>query len=326
MGLIVVAGTPGFDISCDKKLLYHGSPEFSACPVNDHGEWNVYTKPAPGQKKCISITLTAHGDFPSPPSCNKPAPKPATPAAKPVAPVHFPVIAYPCSEEDEKAGKCIPPKICKSNGTHGMTCEPMRPSVSSVPPAPPAPKPAPVKVDCDDDKHKDDDECKYKMPEACPTDLDGEYEFPHLIIPVDQAQPEKAFGNQFNGTITDSVCTAYNFDVHPRFAGKACSLVFLFPEQQDLETSAYDFSGSDSSTLGVFILHKPVEHNTTWSTLPRKTLVAKERIYPGKKMNIIQKECPAGLRVGVMLCGKGFSLEYFQDFNPSPIGLYIRAC
>ncbi|KAF2249655.1 hypothetical protein BU26DRAFT_409495, partial [Trematosphaeria pertusa] len=246
-----VGGTPGFDISCDKKLLYHGSPEFSACPVNDHGEWNVYTKPAPGQKKCISITLTAHGDFPSPPSCNKPAPKPATPAAKP---------------------------------------------------------------------------CKYKMPEACPTDLDGEYEFPHLIIPVDQAQPEKAFGNQFNGTITDSVCTAYNFDVHPRFAGKACSLVFLFPEQQDLETSAYDFSGSDSSTLGVFILHKPVEHNTTWSTLPRKTLVAKERIYPGKKMNIIQKECPAGLRVGVMLCGKGFSLEYFQDFNPSPIGLYIRAC
>ncbi|KAF2634353.1 hypothetical protein P280DRAFT_554630, partial [Massarina eburnea CBS 473.64] len=41
-----VKGVPGFEFGCDNKLLYHGSPDFWACPVDDHGQWNIYIKPA----------------------------------------------------------------------------------------------------------------------------------------------------------------------------------------------------------------------------------------------------------------------------------------
>ncbi|KAF2871685.1 hypothetical protein BDV95DRAFT_607103 [Massariosphaeria phaeospora] len=54
--------TPGFDISCGNELTYNGSSVFHACPVNDYGEWNVYVLPAPNQKKCVEITLTANGN------------------------------------------------------------------------------------------------------------------------------------------------------------------------------------------------------------------------------------------------------------------------
>lgn len=58
----------GFSIE-SSKLLYHGSPDFFACPATDT-EWNVYVKPDFGQTKCMPITLTVSGcSTPSSLSC-----------------------------------------------------------------------------------------------------------------------------------------------------------------------------------------------------------------------------------------------------------------
>lgn len=37
--------------------MYHGSAEFWACPVNDAGEYNIYTQPVKDQNKCVQVSL-----------------------------------------------------------------------------------------------------------------------------------------------------------------------------------------------------------------------------------------------------------------------------
>jgi hypothetical protein len=42
---------------------------------------------------------------------------------------------------------------------------------------------------------------------------------------------------------------------------------------------------------------------------------------------ITSGDCAAGQTVSYEICGNGdFSLDHFQDYNPSPIGLYVRQC
>ncbi|ORY11707.1 ubiquitin 3 binding protein But2 C-terminal domain-domain-containing protein [Clohesyomyces aquaticus] len=229
--------TPGFDAHGDGSLVYKNNPEFWACPVNDFGEWNVYTSPAPGQKKCVQIKLTA-------------------------------------------SGTCRPSSAASS--------VPSKPSILVGPSTP------------------------------------GEFEFPHLIVPVDEAKPGAQFGNKLNGTVTPSMCTAFNFDIHPDHAGKTCSLLFLLPKQGQLETSAFDLKGQGD--LVFWSLKEPVGSKTSFKSLPERRLVGVAPAVPGTKTLVATRECPAGQKIGMLMCGSGIELNYFQDFNPAPIGLYIRQC
>lgn len=79
-------------------------------------------------------------------------------------------------------------------------------------------------------------------PAACPAELTGSWQFPHLIVPVNSAEPDKAYGTQFNGTASGTISTIFNFDIPASYAGKECSIEFLFPTQDQLETSAYTYS------------------------------------------------------------------------------------
>ncbi len=78
----------------------------------------------------------------------------------------------------------------------------------------------------------------------CPAALTGNYEFPHLIVPVDSNNPNQAAGTTFFGEVSSSVSSIFNFDIPQSDSGRACSLVFLFPNQADLVTSSFTFSGS----------------------------------------------------------------------------------
>ena len=50
-------------------------------------------------------------------------------------------------------------------------------------------------------------------------------------------------------------------------------------------------------------------------------------VAPGNSYNIATFDCPAGTAVSFELKASGdTSLTYFQDYNPSPIGLYITTC
>lgn len=101
---------------------------------------------------------------------------------------------------------------------------------------------------------------------GCPHDLEGGFEFPHLIVPVTKSHPDKAIGNQFSGTINDEHCTIYNFDISPKQAGKKCSLIWLFPEKGDPEDGSFYFSSrlNSSSIMEFWHLSEPATEKTTW--------------------------------------------------------------
>ncbi|KAG5951364.1 hypothetical protein E4U53_003261 [Claviceps sorghi] len=160
----------------------------------------------------------------------------------------------------------------------------------------------------------------------CPPNLDGAYEFPHLIVPVDKSNPDKAFGTSYFGEVSSSISSLFNFDIPAEDYGKTCTLVFLFPEQSQLQTSSYTFSGEGN--IDVSILDNPVSTSTTWNNKPgKKSAYGIKAITPGHSYSVATFSCPAGQSISVELNGsENTNLRYFQDYNPAPIGLYISKC
>ncbi|EYE92238.1 putative GPI anchored cell wall protein [Aspergillus ruber CBS 135680] len=161
---------------------------------------------------------------------------------------------------------------------------------------------------------------------SCPTNLNGEYTAPHLIIPVDSSSPDNAPGTSFNGTISSDKTTLYNFDVPQSYADKTCSLVFLFPKQEDLETSAFTFSGDGK--IDFASLESAVTTDTSYSNMPSvKEDYGVTTVAPGNSYVISTFSCPAGEAVSYEMKNSGSTyLDFFEDYNPSPIGLYITTC
>lgn len=170
-------------------------------------------------------------------------------------------------------------------------------------------------------------DCKPPPPPAtCPTNLNGPYEFPHLIVNVDKSHPDTAPGTSYFGEISKDKSSILNFDIPGGDKGKKCSLVFLFPKQSDLETSSFDFSGDGK--LDFSKLKGVATQGTTFNNQPGKeTDFGVVTVSPGHSYNIATFDCPAGQTVSYEISAAGdTSLKYFQDYNPSPIGLYITKC
>lgn len=164
--------------------------------------------------------------------------------------------------------------------------------------------------------------------QSCPANLSaGTYEFPHLIVPVDSAAPSKAYGTSYNGQLSSTLSTLFNFDVPASYAGKTCSLVFLLPEKKDLETS--DFTLAGAGGIAVSKLAAPAEEGTTYESVPASAgEVGKvESVTPGGAWVVASAACEAGARVGYEVKATGgLELEWFEDWNPSPIGLFVTVC
>lgn len=163
-------------------------------------------------------------------------------------------------------------------------------------------------------------------PKGCPVDLSGAYEFPHLIIPVDKNSPDHAAGTSYFGDLSGSVSSVFNFDIPYEDKGKKCSLVFLFPEQKDLETSSFTFSGAGDVSFSR--LSGTASQSTTYNNKPGvKESYGTTRVAPGNSYLVATFDCPAGEAISFEIDAVGDTcLNYFQDYNPSPIGLYITKC
>ncbi|KAI7197781.1 hypothetical protein KC363_g222 [Hortaea werneckii] len=162
------------------------------------------------------------------------------------------------------------------------------------------------------------------MPKGCPGKLGKDFEFPHQIIHINSAEPDKAYGNFFNGTMTSTISSMFNFDIPADAAGKTCSLEFMFPAQDQLETSAYTISGDGKANF--YALDKPAHKSNTFNTSPKSDKYLGEyTLTPGSSSKIHSMACPAGKTIGIwMFSATGSSLNYFQDFNPCPIGLFMN--
>ncbi|KAL9093013.1 MAG: hypothetical protein Q9165_004151 [Trypethelium subeluteriae] len=162
---------------------------------------------------------------------------------------------------------------------------------------------------------------------ACPTNLNGPYEYPHLIVPIDSTQPNTALGTSYNGTVSSTVSSLFNFDIPSSDAGKTCSLTFLLPEASQLRTSNYEISGSGGIQLS--ILTNPATASTTYSNTPAALQVVGSvaNVQPGGAYHISSDNCPAGTTVGFEVKATGtLSLNYFQDYDLPGIGLYVTVC
>ncbi|KOC16058.1 hypothetical protein AFLA70_18g005552 [Aspergillus flavus AF70] len=162
---------------------------------------------------------------------------------------------------------------------------------------------------------------------SCPTTLSsGNFEFPHLIIPVDSKSPNTAFGTSFNGKVTSTISSIFNFDIPQADSGKMCNLVFLFPQKADLQTSSFSFSGDGKINFSK--LSKAATTSTTFKNAPSISQnLGDITISPGHSFVVSTFSCPAGEAIAFEMKNAGTTdLEFFEDFNPSPIGLFITVC
>ncbi|KAJ5683486.1 hypothetical protein N7462_006651 [Penicillium macrosclerotiorum] len=161
----------------------------------------------------------------------------------------------------------------------------------------------------------------------CGTTLStGSFEFPHLIVPVNSQSPDTAFGTQFNGTVTSDISSIFNFDIPQSDSEKTCSLVFLFPHKADLETSSFTFTGDGKIDFAE--LSAPASSTTTFKNAPDiSNDLGEIQISPGNSFVVSTFTCPAGKTVAFEMSTSGDTdLDFFQDFNPAPLGLFITVC
>jgi len=147
--------------------------------------------------------------------------------------------------------------------------------------------------------------------------LTKQTQYPHLIVPIDSSKPDTAFGTSYNGTVSATVSSIFNFDVKASDAGKTCSLIFLFPWQSQLETSSYEVAGNGS--IDFYMLNSPATTGTTFKNVPAvKTEYGMAKLEPGHSYSVANFPCPGGSAIGIKAeaCGDTY-LNYFQDYNPS---------
>jgi hypothetical protein len=142
---------------------------------------------------------------------------------------------------------------------------------------------------------------------------------------VSEQSPDKAYGTSYNGTLSSDISSIFNFDIPQAYTG-TCSIVFLFPEQSQLETSSFSFSGD--GVVDFKELDTIANSGTTFSSIGGvKTDFGDKTVTPGSSTVVSTFACPAGQTVSYELSAvSGTSLNYFQDWNPSPIGLFITTC
>jgi hypothetical protein len=299
-----VGATPsgGFAIGSNGQVTYNGSTQFYACPASDN-MYNIYTTPVQGQTKCVKIELTASGCYAAA-SSSMPAQQTKTSMATSTV-----MKSTPVQTETKTAEiTCPAPQTVTVTSVVTMPA----PKQSSTP----APAPA---------KSGSSAPAPSSTGKTCPANLSGSYQYPHLIVPVSSSMPNKAYGTSYNGKITPDTSSIFNFDIPSSYTG-TCSLVFLFPEQKDLQTSSFTFSGNGEVDFKQ--LSNVASQSTTYANQGGvKTDFGKQTVKPGSSTVVSTFPCPAGQAVSYEVSSvSGTSLEYFQDYNPSPIGLYITSC
>ena len=142
---------------------------------------------------------------------------------------------------------------------------------------------------------------------------------------MDSSQPDTPLGNGYNAEVSSTLSTIFNFDIPSSYAGETCTLVFAFPSQSQLTTSSYNATGSGSIDFAQ--LSGPATQTTTASNVPTvMSDLGAQAVSPGNSYTITSGPCAAGQTVTYEMSSiGGYSLEYFQDYNECPIGLWVFA-
>ncbi|KAK5126581.1 hypothetical protein LTR85_009515 [Meristemomyces frigidus] len=341
----------GFALDPYGALTLANDAKFWTCPTGDHGGWNIYSEWLKYQTKCVPVVLHADNS-----NCNAKPSYSTTPHVASTPATSSVPKAYTSTASHTHGVPYHPPQpVTSSKSAYSWTPYHASKPASSSKPAPTKPPAKPyvsTETDCTtftmsqiaghsaNASHSKSDMTRPTPPTmptsrpatpskpaapkgSCPAELTDNFEFPHLMVTVDKANEDKAYSNSLNGTVSSTLATVFNFDIPASDAGKQCTLEFLFPTQDTLETSAYTFGGAGKMSFDM--LTGPVTKDTTFKSLPPfHAHLGSYTVTPGTATAVSTYPCAAGQKIAFMMSSTdGSEMEYFQDFNPCPIGLYI---
>ncbi|THY70191.1 hypothetical protein D6C86_08275 [Aureobasidium pullulans] len=364
--------TEGFFITSSGQVEFNGDDQFYACPSDDNGNYNIYTKPVENMPKCVKVSLSsADGTCAAPSSAPASSAPPATTAVSVSTATQAPSLSVSVSTEQCQASTIVKTVTQQNNVT--VTLPPVteqviqkttveQPTTIEQPTTvqqlpvtetksvqqPPitefvteqvttsVAKPTTVEqlttvsqVPVTETKVS-----SVQQPSAtpsgtgnCPRDLPNmdSYLKPRLIIPVDSNNPDTAYGTQYNAYIGNGNSTIFDFDIPQSYKGKQCELVFTFPTQSQLETSFVSESGNGGVEFKQ--LKEAADEKTTFNTQPGVTKNFGEKgVSTGNAYSITTGDCAVGQTISYELTATGDkTIEFFQDYNPCPIGLWVIA-
>ncbi|THW86717.1 hypothetical protein D6D18_07475 [Aureobasidium pullulans] len=357
--------TEGFSITSSGQVEFNGDDQFYACPSDDNGNYNIYTKPVENMPKCVKVSLSsADGTCAAPSSAPASSAPPATTAVSVSTATQAPSLSVSVSTE-----QCQPSTVVKTVTQQNNVTVTLPPVTEQViqkttveqpttieqpttvqqrpvtetksvqqPPvtefvteqvttsvAKPTVSQAPV---------TETKVSSVQQPSAtpsgtgnCPRDLPNmdSYLKPRLIIPVDSNNPDTAYGTQYNAYIGNGNSTIFDFDIPQSYKGKQCELVFTFPTQSQLETSFVSESGNGGVEFKQ--LKEAADEKTTFNTQPGVTKNFGEKgVSTGNAYSITTGDCAVGQTISYELTATGDkTIEFFQDYNPCSIGLWVIA-
>jgi len=159
---------------------------------------------------------------------------------------------------------------------------------------------------------------------VCPNNLSGEYQYPHLIVPVNSAAPNKTYGTQYFATINSTTSTIFNFDIPQSYENMQCQFFFTLPAKSLLETSDYTLTSGGS--IAVSQLSTPATQATSYNNVPSTKAVTTIPVTVGTEQVITSGPCAAGQTLSYEFSAVGgLDFSMFVDWNPCPLGVFITA-
>ncbi|TIA36457.1 hypothetical protein D6C78_05415 [Aureobasidium pullulans] len=364
--------TEGFSITSSGQVEFNGDDQFYACPSDDNGNYNIYTKPVENMPKCVKVSLSsADGTCAAPSSAPASSAPPATTAVSVSTATQAPSLSVSVSTEQCQPSTVVKTVTQQNNVT--VTLPPVteqviqkttveQPTTIEQPTTvqqrpvtetksvqqPPVTefvteqvttsvaKPTTVeqRTTVSQGPVTETKVSSVQQPSAtpsgtgnCPRDLPNmdSYLKPRLIIPVDSNNPDTAYGTQYNAYIGNGNSTIFDFDIPQSYKGKQCELVFTFPTQSQLETSFVSESGNGGVEFKQ--LKEAADEKTTFNTQPGVTKNFGEKgVSTGNAYSITTGDCAVGQTISYELTATGDkTIEFFQDYNPCPIGLWVIA-
>lgn len=161
----------------------------------------------------------------------------------------------------------------------------------------------------------------------CPLNLpdSSAYQYPHIIVPVNSESPGTAAGTSYNGQVSSSVSSIFNFDIPASYAGKTCNVIFSLPTADQLTTTSFTSTPANGGTLDVSSLKSQASQGTTFANKPAVASdLGQINVTPGHAYTVASGPCAAGTTLSYEVSSvHGYALEWFQDYNACALGLYI---
>lgn len=278
----------GFSIADDDNLLWEGCPDFSVCPsMAGDGSFNIFKAAANTTVGCQPATLLTGG--------------------------------YTCAGLGSSATPSVSAATAASTSPSQSSISDQGPSISAFLPATTGASASSTT----------------SAAVSCPTALSNNTAFqsPNLIVPVSASNLSTAYGTGTLASINPTNSTLFNFDLPTSLDGQTCALLFLFPYASDLADDAvYQYSGIEEEVgehggLDFARLTGPAVSGATLTGSPAvEQDFGSTQVLPGNGYVISQAACvPGAVSYKVSSVG-AMTLNFYQDSNPSAVGLYVVPC